>query len=83
MILGPVVNFDSALLKIQRATHHIDELETQISVFAGRHPYSLSIGSHPKTGQPSVRVKFNEEIPAWFALIVGDANTTYGRPWTT
>jgi hypothetical protein len=73
MILGPVLRFDGARLKIKRAEHHIDELERQFELFVERKPYSLTIGNHPKTDQPSVRVKFKEAVPSWLSLIVGDA----------
>ncbi len=73
MVLGPVLNFDSARLKIKRADHHISDLKAQFDLFIKRDPYRLVVGENPQTGKASVQLKYREHIPDWFALIVGDA----------
>lgn len=65
--------FDGAKLKIERANHHIGDLERQFAAFVEAHPHTLSIQSNPQTGQPTVRIRFSADPPKTLALIVGDA----------
>ncbi len=65
--------FKGARLKIDRADHHIRDLERQFSAFVNTNPYTLAVGSNPETGEPAVLIKFRQDIPAMWALIIGDA----------
>lgn len=65
--------FESARLKVERADHHISDLETQFSSFKDSNPYSLDVRDDPKSGQTFVHIVFNETIPVNWALIIGDA----------
>ncbi len=65
--------FKGARLKIERADHHIGDLETQFAAFVDANPYTLAVGSNPETGQPAIRIKFRQDIPPEWALVIGDA----------
>jgi hypothetical protein len=65
--------FESALLKLQRANHHITNLERQFDAFVAEKPHRISIQNHPETGELSVRVRFLKQLPRELALITGDA----------
>ena len=65
--------FESAKLKVERAKHHITDLEVQFGAFVEKNPYSVAVGHNPETGKATIRLVFKEKIPARFALIIGDA----------
>ncbi|RIA55039.1 hypothetical protein [Dichotomicrobium thermohalophilum] len=65
--------FESAKLKVERADHHIAELESAFMRFVERNPYTLSFGKNHATGSPAVRIRFGKELPETFALIIGDS----------
>jgi hypothetical protein len=64
--------FDSAKQKIERADHHIAELERQFAAFIAKKPNRLSIQPNP-TGSLTLSVRFVEKLPRAIAPIIGDA----------
>jgi hypothetical protein len=65
--------FKSARLKIERADHHIADLERQFAAFIEANPHTLSIQTNPDDGNLAVRIRFGKEPPDDFALIISDA----------
>lgn len=60
-------------LKIERAKHHINDLNARIADFLVKKPFELVSRFDPKTAERIVRIKINETIPDEFSLIIGDA----------
>lgn len=66
--------FESARLKIERADHHIADLERQFLALLEDNSYGLRIEFNPETGQNDIRIRFLRPVPAKpLALIIGDA----------
>jgi hypothetical protein len=65
--------FKGARLKIGRADHHISDLERQFAAFVAEKPHRFSMHIDPHTLHTIMRVSFIKEVPAQFALIIGDA----------
>lgn len=59
--------------KIERAKHHISDLEGQIVAFRGTNPYALRSDYDPQTGERVFRAVVRAEIPISFAVIAGEA----------
>lgn len=60
-------------LKIERAKHHINDLERQIESFMERKPFRLMRRFDPKSNRTSVMIKTDIPIPDELSLITGDA----------
>lgn len=66
--------FPSSYLKIQRAKHHISDLNAQIAGFVKRRPYRLIAEADPKIpGKYYGVVKIREKIPDVWRIILGEA----------
>jgi hypothetical protein len=65
--------FDSALLKIERAERHIDDLEQTFKLFVKSQEHKVCVTNDPKTGDLLFEVVFSRGIPSELALIAGDA----------
>lgn len=65
--------FESARLKLQRADYHISDLERQFAAFVAEKPHRFIVQSDPNTGHLRIRVRFVKNVPAAFALVIGDA----------
>jgi hypothetical protein len=65
--------FESVQLKIERADHHIADLERQFEAFVARKPHRFAISQDPKSGQPTIQIRFVETVPKLFSAIIGDA----------
>jgi len=65
--------FKSAKLKLDRAQHHIADLERQFKSFVERKPHRFSIKHYQETGQPVIQIRFVEHVPDSFSVIIGDA----------
>lgn len=63
----------SALLKIKRAEHHINDLNRQINAFLAERPFKLFYFMRPKAGEGTIGTKTEKSIPEEFAMIIGDA----------
>ena len=59
-------------LKIERAKQHIRDLDEQIRAFVERDPYQVVAESDRKGGDQIFRLRVIEEIPARWAVIVGE-----------
>jgi len=64
---------DSAIQKLERANHHISDVERQFTAFVSEKPHRFSVQTDPKTGEVHVRVRFLKQPPSILALIIGDA----------
>ena len=62
-----------ARLKIERANHHIKDLERQINAFLAQRPFKLMARFKPKLGTIAFGSEADQPIPDDFALIIGDA----------
>jgi hypothetical protein len=60
-------------LKIERAKHHIDDLDSKIAVFMQDRPFRLIIQHKPKAEEYIVASKRQKTIPNEWSLILGDA----------
>jgi hypothetical protein len=65
--------FESAKLKLQRAKHHINDLQSTFDAFVQGHRYFFVFGGDPKTGKHTLELRFDEQIPRTFGLILADA----------
>jgi hypothetical protein len=64
---------ESARLKLDRAKHHIGDLKAAFDAFVQTHSHTLAVGSDPNTGEITVELRFNEQIPTNISLILADA----------
>ncbi len=62
-----------ALLKIERARHHINDLRSRVESFLAKNPFVFMEVHKRRAGQTSYYVKEREAIPTEFPLIIGDA----------
>lgn len=67
--------FETAKLKIERADHHIDDLDTTFSRFVRDNQYEPSVANHPETETARIHIEFARAAPPlnWYATIIGDA----------
>jgi hypothetical protein len=66
--------FKSSHLKIERAKHHISDLNAKVAAFAKRHPYRLLVEADPKApGECYGVIRVREELPGIVPIILGDA----------
>lgn len=63
--------FEQSKLKIERADHHIQDLNAYIVSILKDHLYTLSIEDHPQTGIPGLVCRLCD-TPAEIALFIGD-----------
>ena len=64
--------FEGPKLKVERAKRHICELDTEISTFRGRERYRIVIETDTTTHWHQAIFRVQEDIPAYFAVIIGD-----------
>lgn len=62
-----------ARLKIQRANHHVHDIEREILAFVSSEPYLVIGEIESKTGDEVYRAKIRKEIPSMWGVIIGDA----------
>lgn len=60
-------------LKIERAKHHVNDLNEQLDAFLARRPFKLVVRYKPKRSQAILAVKTEEAIPPALSLVIGDA----------
>ena len=65
--------FQDARLKIERANHHIRDLEGQLRTYADSRPHTLTFEEDPISKRFNIRVNFPDEPPPDMALAIGDA----------
>jgi hypothetical protein len=59
-------------LKVQRAMHHLSDLETALKAFFETGLYELVTDTDPKTGDEVFRVRIHKCIPGEVSIIAGD-----------
>ncbi|MGV9007349.1 MAG: hypothetical protein ACOH1H_11495 [Brevundimonas sp.] len=62
-----------ALLKLDRAELHINDLERVVTDFLAEKPYSLVIRQDPNLGKGTLSIKQHKPVPETLPLILGDA----------
>lgn len=60
-------------LKIDRAKHHINDLNGKINAYLAQRPYTLVVIDDPEAEKRTVRIKTNIAIPDELSMILGDA----------
>jgi len=66
--------FRSAHLKIDRAKHHVEELNGRILRFQSEHPHEIIIEADPEPGYKVYKFRLTEPVPfADFSVLIGDA----------
>ncbi len=65
--------FESAQLKVSRAQNHITDLEVQFKTFIEKKPHRFSIKHNKQTGQAVIQIRFVEDVPESFSVVIGDA----------
>lgn len=65
--------FQGPKLKIERAKHHIVDLENIASAFASRNVYEMTHEIEHNTGDNIFRIVIKEDIPIEVSAVVGDA----------
>ena len=60
-------------LKIERAKHHINDLNGKVKAFLSEQPFEAVIRIAPKAKQGSLAIKRNKPVPDEISLIAGDA----------
>jgi hypothetical protein len=65
--------FESAKLKLDWAKRHVSDLQSAFDEFVRTHRYTTRIGNDPKTGEITIELLFNEQIPTTLSLVLGDA----------
>lgn len=65
--------FGPAALKVERANHHINDLNAQINAFIARKPFGFVRKENHTQGKALVRTDQYEPIPTAVSLIAGDA----------
>jgi hypothetical protein len=64
---------ESAKLKLDRAKKHIGDLQATFDSFVQRSRHTFLSGSDSNTGEITVELSFNEQIPSDLSLIMADA----------
>jgi hypothetical protein len=59
-------------LKLDRASYHLNSLDTEIRKWSERHTHRYESHFDRESGKQSVRIRFPEPVPAVFRLIIGD-----------
>ena len=67
------LHFGSARLKLERAKHHIDDLDRQVGKFFASGAVTVTIEDYPERAQRAVVRKTNRPVPNEFSLVLGDA----------
>jgi hypothetical protein len=65
--------FDGSRLKIERANHHIDDLEARTSAFAADECHTVTVEHDTNAGYDLLKLTVAKSVPDGFALIIGDA----------
>jgi len=65
--------FDRPRLKLERAKEHLDALNTELTVFYQRNPYTLVKKVNPKNGRQVFGAELSEEPPVRLGILAGDA----------
>jgi hypothetical protein len=65
--------FHGAMLKIERANEHINDLYRQSREFSNTRPYNISVENNPETGESVLKISTGESAPDRMLLTVGDA----------
>jgi hypothetical protein len=60
-------------LKLERACHHINDLDGQLKAFLAEKPFKIIIHYRRKTGERAFGIKTEKPIPPHFSVIIGDA----------
>lgn len=64
--------YNGAALKIERAKHHIVDLERELEEFLTQQPFETIIQQDPSAGKKFIKIKTNKPIPIELSLIIGD-----------
>jgi len=72
-LMGINAEEPSPRLKIERAKHHIKELDTKLRAFLDTDFYALSVQADPGTGDNSLKFQITKSFPIETTLITGDA----------
>jgi hypothetical protein len=68
----PLPSFESARLKLERATEHAIAVEKMIDVWLDSDAYTIGSEIDPKTGDKVRRAQIREQPPVKISLLVGD-----------
>ncbi len=68
-----MIRFDGAHLKIERAEHHIADLNSKVNSFLKSDFYSLWVDEDPQTGNSRLKFGSSRSLPPEIPLIIGDA----------
>jgi hypothetical protein len=60
-------------LKVERAKDHVRELDRRVGEFMQRKPYTTAVNREQVTGHHVICALVNEQPPAWWGTIAGDA----------
>lgn len=66
-------DFSGPRLKVKRAKHHIEELESRLSEWFNSDSFRLSIDNNPDTGNQCFKLAVGESMPEEIPVIIGDA----------
>jgi hypothetical protein len=72
-VAAPTNLFIPSRLKIERAKHHINDLNTRLAEFLAKNPFETVVREDPDRAERIIRIKTNRSIPDEFSLIIGDA----------
>lgn len=64
---------DGPRLKIERAKHHINDLNSQVNTYLSGRPMKLVFKQDRKTAMQTLEIKVIKPIPTEFGAIIGDA----------
>lgn len=59
-------------LKLDRASHHLDNFEAKVREWRDRHTHRYDSHFDRESGKQLVHIRFPEAVPAEFRLIIGD-----------
>ena len=65
--------FASSWLKVDRAKHHINELNIRIAAYNERKPHRLVVEQDPQGSNHLWTIRIREAIPEDLPLLIGDA----------
>ena len=71
--MSPNTIFQGAKLKLERAKHHIANLEATFRAYVDLNPYVLGSKENPETATKKATIRYTMELPSDIALILGDA----------
>lgn len=59
--------------KVDRARHHLEQLDTEMTSFTDRHPYAIRLKEQPRPEEWVYALFLTEPIPVMWGVILGEA----------